>query len=440
MTIEHDFSGCLEQQVGPVGLSDAVFQNWLEQAGQQARHLQRLYEENGLALLRISEAKQDIEIASEAFARLTEGARSVVFFGTGGSSLGGQAIAQIGGWSIPGIDGKGPNKLPRTRIFDNLDPTSLKHSIQQLDLEETRFVVTSKSGNTAETLLQLIVAIDAFREAGLESLIGKGILGISEPRQPGVANGLRDLLEGYGCEILDHERDIGGRFSCLTNVGLMLALARGLDPYAIRQGASDVMTELLSSSSFEASLPVVGSALNVGLFREKGVSTVVMMPYANQLDRFSHWFVQLWAESLGKDGLGTTPVAALGPVDQHSQLQLYMDGPKDKLVTVIAPRSEGKGPRIEKGLAVKAGLDYMADRTIGDLVNAQARATVDALRGAGQPTRFISIPTVEEHVLGYLMMNFMIETILSAGLLGVDAFDQPAVEVGKGIARDFLTR
>ena len=258
-------------------------------------------------------------------------------------------------------------------------------------------------------------------------------------RRDGGQNALRDLLEGYGCLFLPHETGIGGRFSCLTNVGLILAIARGLDPYAVRQGASDVMSELLSGGSDKPSMAVIGAALNVGLYKDKAVSNVVMMPYANQLNRFSHWFVQLWAESLGKGGQGTTPMAALGPVDQHSQLQLFMDGPKDKLVTVIAPEVEGTGPFIDPSLAQRAGLTFMAGRQVGDLVGAQARATVAALKGAGQPTRFIRVPEVSEYVIGYLMMNFMIETILTAGLLGVDAFDQPAVEVGKKIARDFLS-
>jgi len=304
-------------------------------------------------------------------------------------------------------------------------------------LETTRFVVISKSGNTAETLLQTIAVINAFKEAGLENKIGSHFLGLSEERQGGVKNGLRDLLGSYGCEFLDHELEIGGRFSCLSNVGLLLAIARGMDPYVIRQGACDVVTQLLSDE-YDDFMPVVGAALSIGLHKEKNISNIVMMPYANQLARFANWYVQLWAESLGKDGSGITPMAALGPVDQHSQLQLFMDGPRDKLVTIVATSTTGKGAFIDRELAHLAGLDCMADRHVGDLVSAQSRATIEALQKAGRVTRYIRVPEINEFILGQLLMSFMIETVLAAKLLGVNAYDQPAVEIGKQIAWNHL--
>ena len=438
MSIEHNISGCLEDNVGPSGLSSSSFDLWLERAGKCARGLVQLYHDNELALLRISEKRDDIEIAKEKFLQLIDEADTVVFLGTGGSSLGGQTIAQIGGWFIPGDEVAGAVKLPRTRIFDNLDPHSLERGLGLLNLETTRFVIISKSGNTAETLLQTIAVLNAFKQAGLKDKISSSILGLSEVRRAGVRNGLRDLLGAYNCQFLDHEQEIGGRYSCLTNVGLLLAIARGMDPIIIRQGASDVITELLSGADYSDFMPVLGAAASIGLYKEKGISNIVMMPYANKLGRFANWYVQLWTESLGKDGLGITPIAALGPVDQHSQLQLYMDGPKDKLVTVIATATTGKGPLIDRPSAELAGIEYLADRHVGDLVSAQARATVDALTHAGQPTRYIGVDEIDEHILGQLLMSYMMETILAAKLLGVNAFDQPAVEIGKGLARDFL--
>jgi glucose-6-phosphate isomerase len=135
-----------------------------------------------------------------------------------------------------------------------------------------------------------------------------------------------------------------------------------------------------------------------------------------------------------------TPIGALGPVDQHSQLQLYMDGPKDKLITILSTSIKGSGPVVDVDLAKACGIDYMAGRTVGDLVDAQAHATIEALRGSGQPVRALHLGSVDEFTLGQLLMSFMLETILSAGLLGVDAFDQPAVEIGKKFARDYLSK
>ena len=186
--------------------------------------------------------------------------------------------------------------------------------------------------------------------------------------------------------------------------------------------------------------PALGAAAAVGLARERGIRVLVMMPYADRLGKLAEWFVQLWAESLGKDGQGTTPVACLGPVDQHSQLQLFMDGPKEHYITVVRTATAGRGPSIEPSLAAQAGLDYMAGRTVGDVVDAQAHAVPEALMRAGRPVRTIDLPRLDERALGALMMHLMLETILAARLLGVDAFDQPAVELSKVLTRERLAQ
>jgi glucose-6-phosphate isomerase len=160
------------------------------------------------------------------------------------------------------------------------------------------------------------------------------------------------------------------------------------------------------------------------------------MPYSDRLGRFSHWFAQLWAESLGKHGKGTAPIACLGPVDQHSQLQLFMDGPHEHLITVIRVPTTGTGPRISEELAKSAGLDYLAGRSAGDLVAAQSIAVPEALGRAGRPVRTFDLLRLDERALGALMMHMMLETILAAHLLGVDPFDQPAVELAKVITRE----
>ena len=163
-----------------------------------------------------------------------------------------------------------------------------------------------------------------------------------------------------------------------------------------------------------------------------------MLPYSDRLARFAAWYVQLWGESLGKQGEGTTPVAALGPVDQHSQLQLYLDGAPQHFITIIRERCEGLGPRIAPDLAKAAGADYLAGHAAGDLVAAQQRAIPEALIAAGRPVRTIDLERLDERALGALMMHFMLETILAAHLLGVDPFDQPAVESGKILTRRYL--
>ena len=168
-----------------------------------------------------------------------------------------------------------------------------------------------------------------------------------------------------------------------------------------------------------------------------------MMPYADRLARFSHWYVQLWAESLGKlDKEGTTPVAALGPVDQHSQLQLYLGGAQHHLTTIIRMASlpDEDTPPMPADLAALAGAPYLAGRTVGELVLAQTQAIAGAFAAHERPLRIIELSRLDEGSLGGLMMHFMLETILAADLFGVDPFDQPAVELAKRLTKDNLAR
>jgi glucose-6-phosphate isomerase len=181
----------------------------------------------------------------------------------------------------------------------------------------------------------------------------------------------------------------------------------------------------------------LGAALAVTL-AQGGKPISVLMAYADRLERFTRWYVQLWAESLGKDGHGSTPVAAIGPVDQHSQLQLYIGGPRDKLVTVITADNAGQGPQVDAAMAKTAHEPGFGGKYIGDLVAAQGRATAETLARNGVPVRTIHLPRLDEEALGELLMHFMLETIVAARLLGVDAFDQPAVEEGKLLAKTYL--
>jgi glucose-6-phosphate isomerase len=429
-------AGCLNDAIGSHGLPASQLARWLDRLAPAIARLKEDYRTGRLPHLTIPEETADIGEAEAAYARLARGARAVIFFGTGGSSLGGQALAQLGGWHIPGTADAAQMRRPRTRFYDNLDPVTLESALGTFALDTARFVVTSKSGGTPETLAQALAAMAALRAAGLEARIPDLFLGITEPRVAGKANGLRDLFEAYGIPVLDHHPGIGGRFSVLTNVGLIAALARGLDVRAVRAGARSVVDAMMGAGSPFAFPPAVGAAVAVALAEKRGVRMQVMMPYTDRLGRFSHWFVQLWAESLGKDGQGTAPIACVGPLDQHSQLQLFMDGPREHLITVVRLPTTGIGPKLPADLAAKAGVDFLAGKTVGDLVAAQAHAVPEALGRAGRPVRTFDLDRLDEAALGALMMHCMLETILAARLMGVDPFDQPAVELAKVITRE----
>jgi glucose-6-phosphate isomerase len=439
LPFRQSIDGALDRTIGRYGLAEAELGLWLARLEPELERLRADYATGRLPLLRIPEQTADLAQARAAMGRLTEGAQTVVIFGTGGSSLGGQTLAQFSGWHTPG-GGNQNQQRPRLRFHDNLDPHSLDRALAALDLVTTRFIVISKSGNTPETLVQALAALHAVEAAGLAAEVARLFLGLTEPATTGCRNGLRSLFAGRNIPLLDHHTGIGGRYSVLTNVGLLPALARDLDVEVLRAGARDVVALLLSARG-PADLPAaIGAALNVALAAPaRGIRIQVMMPYSDRLGRFASWFVQLWAESLGKNGRGTTPIACLGPLDQHSQLQLFMDGPREHLLTVLRVPTRGAGPRIDPELANAAGLSEMAGRSVGDLVAAQAHGVPEALARAGRPVRTFDLARLDERTLGALLMHFILETILAARLWGVDPFDQPAVELGKTLSRERLS-
>jgi glucose-6-phosphate isomerase len=404
-----------KSRIGEGGVDDQAFARLLAHAEGELENLRKAYRSGSLPLLRLPEKTDDLAALKQAVKKFAKAA-DIVFLGTGGSSLGGQTLAHF---------------------LDNLDPVTFEAFLQRLPLKTARFIAISKSGGTGETLMQTIAVIDALKRAKLGKRIAEHLIGLSEPARAGKRNGLRELLAGYGCLVLDHDPGVGGRYSVLSNVGLLPAMALGLDAKAIRAGARAVLAPLLAGKPAKEFPSAMGAALAAAA-GEGGKSIAVTMAYADRLERFTKWWVQLWAESLGKLGKGTTPVAALGPVDQHSQLQLYLAGPRDKLFTVITTETAGRGPRIDPELAKRAGQPDFAGKRIGDLVAAQGRATADTLAKNGRPVRTLHIERLDERSLGALLMHFMLETILTARLLGVDPFDQPAVEEGKILAKKYL--
>jgi glucose-6-phosphate isomerase len=243
----------------------------------------------------------------------------------------------------------------------------------------------------------------------------------------------------FGLPVLDHDPKVGGRYSVLSVVGMLPTMIAGLDAAAVRAGAQAVLRQALDPSASARDLPpALGAAVAVGLARSRGVGATVMLAYSDRLGSLARWYRQLWAESLGKKGQGTTPIYGTGPVDQHSQLQLWLDGPSDKMFTVLGGPQEAGGAALDADLIDDPSLGYMAGRTLGDLMDASRRATAETLAARGRPVRRIDMARIDESSMGALMMHFMLETVLAADLLQVDPFDQPAVEDGKVLIRRYL--
>ena len=434
MPFQHHIDSARAEKIGPHGVGKIALEDALKRAEPALEWLRAAHDNSTLPLLRLPAKTSDLGEISQAAARLRAGASDVVVLGIGGSSLGGQTLAQLAGVGVRGIEAFRP--APRMHFIDNLDPQSYGALLAALPLGSTRFISISKSGGTGETLMQTAAALAAVREAGLEARVSEMFLGISELAKSGKQNGLRALL-GSSVEVLEHDPGIGGRYSGLSNVGLLPAAILGLDIAALRAGAAMALAPVLAKRPAADVPAAVGAALNVAAASE-AKNIAVLMAYADKLERFTRWYVQLWAESLGKDGKGTTPLAASGPVDQHSQLQLFIAGPRDKLFTILTVGTAGQGPRIDAELARRAGEPDFAGKAIGDLVAAQGRATAETLAKNGCPVRTMHLEKLDETSLGALMMHFFLETIIAAHLIGVEAFDQPAVEEGKVLAKQYL--
>jgi glucose-6-phosphate isomerase len=318
--------------------------------------------------------------------------------------------------------------------MENIDPASFAALFAAIDPARTGVIAISKSGGTAETLTQLVVTVDWLRQSLGRSDLGDRIVAITESRD----NPLRRLATALNARILDHDPGVGGRFTALANVSLLPALIAGLDAAALREGAAGVLDTAIGASAPREAPPAVGAALAVALAEKRGIGATVLMPYCDRLAPFGLWFRQLWAESLGKDGKGTTPIRAMGAIDQHSQLQLYLAGPSDKMFTLVISDVAGEGAAMPADLAGDRELAYLQGKRMGDLLDAEQRATAATLIRNGRPTRIIAVPRLDERSLGALLMHFMLETIIAAALLNVNAFDQPAVEEGKVLARQYL--
>ncbi|MBL28342.1 MAG: glucose-6-phosphate isomerase [Rhodospirillaceae bacterium] len=430
MLYEHRTHHCFAAAIGDGGLTEPTYRLLIEDAAPAIQQLRDDRNSGALPMLRLPGRRDDLEALQPLAARLRDDFDDVVLLGTGGSSLGGQTVAALADYPFS------QRKGPHLHFMDNVDPHTIDAMLAALDMTKTAFLVVSKSGGTAETLSQFIACLSTARAAVGEAGLADRFILITQPGD----SVLRRMGARWKLPILDHDPAIGGRFSVLSLVGMLPTMVAGVDPFEVRRGAESVLQETLGAHEPGESAPAVGAAISVGLLREHGIGTTVLMPYIDRLGHFGLWYRQLWAESLGKDGKGTTPIRAMGTVDQHSQLQLYLDGPRDKMYSLVTLAADGRGPRVDPALADDPSLDYLAGRTIGDLMAAEQKATGETLYRNGRPTREFALADLDAAAMGALLMHFMLETIIAARLLSVDPFDQPAVEEGKVRAREHLAK
>jgi len=305
--------------------------------------------------------------------------------------------------------------------------------------------VISKSGGTAETMSQAMIVADA-----LEKKVGKDkmkdhLVTITNPRGEGVSSHLHAVTDAYGLTEMHVPLNVGGRFSVFSPVGMFPAAVLGMDVDAMFAGCAD-MDAQCQSSDLSTNPAYLRAALHFLADTQKGKVMSVMMPYADGLKDIADWYRQIWAESLGKrlslDGeevfAGQTPIGALGATDQHSQIQLYREGPNDKLITVLEARRFDKTLRIPDALAGIGELDYLRGATMNKLMNAELRGTMDALKASGRPVIRVTLPRINAHSVAQLLYMLEVETAMAGRLYNINTYDQPGVEEGKVIARKLM--
>lgn len=366
---------------------------------------------------------------------------SFVVLGIGGSALGPmaafQALCHLRHNELP----KYKRKAPKFYVEDNVDPERMKSLLDIIDLDKTMFNIITKSGSTSETMSQYLIIMDLLKSRLGEDAKNHIIATTSETK-----GNLIKIAKNEGLKTFYIPEGVGGRFSELCPVGLLPAAVLGINIKDLLKGAR-YMDKLCMKQDIKKNPALMAAALQY-ICMDRGKNISVMMPYADSLKLMSDWYAQLWGESLGKavnlNGnkvfVGQTPVKALGVTDQHSQVQLYTEGPFDKVVTFIGVENYRSVVTISDGCEDIPGVNFLCGHTLNELITAELNATEYALTRAERLNKKIILPEVNAFYLGQLMMFFMMKTAFAGAYLNIDTYNQPGVEEGKNATYALLGR
>jgi glucose-6-phosphate isomerase len=358
----------------------------------------------------------------------------VLVLGIGGSALGTRALLEaLRGPAWNELDDEAREFWPRLTILDNVDPASVAAALRRIDPRRVLVNVVSKSGGTAETMAQYLV-VRAWLEEALGAAAVRHLVFTTDPER----GALRELARREGIAALDVPPGVGGRFSVLSPVGLLPAALVGIEVEGLLAGARRALA-LAEAAELPGNPAALWSGLQWMADTALGRRIHVLMAYSDRLRAVGDWFCQLWAESLGKrvdrEGAvvhaGPTPLAAVGAVDQHSLVQLFVEGPSDKTITFVGVADHGEDVAIPGGDGLPPDLAYLPGHTLGGLLRAEREATAQALARAGRMSSLIELPDLSAASVGELLMFFQLATGYAGAWYGVDPFDQPGVELGK---------
>ena len=421
-----------------VGEKHGVTDKELKQIAPRIKSLtKQMNDERKAGKLRYRELPHDedmLDAVNREVEHFRDKCEALIVLGIGGSALGNVALQNALNPYTYNLMSDRQRPGPQLFVLDNVDPDQIKSVIDLVTpkIKKTIVNVISKSGETAETAAQFILVRDL-----LQSKLGKkykeNILATTDP----AGGTLRKICDEEGYRTLEVPEGVGGRFTVLSAVGLFSAGMCGIDVDALLDGARD-MDKRLKGDDVNSNAAAMIAAIHY-LLNEKGKTISVMMPYSTSLYSCADWFRQLWAESLGKQhGLtkknvfaGQTPVKALGTTDQHSQVQLYREGPNDKVIQFLEVERFAQKLAIPSSLKSVPSLQYLAGSNFQTLINSEKLATEYALKESQRPTLTVLFPQISPQTVGQFLYLYEVAVSYMGGLLEINTYDQPAVELGK---------
>lgn len=431
--IELDIRGADQKIIGNAnGLNLAEeFENYKEKIAEIITDLYKRKDISGegLAWMNLGYSQETSWYVKEYASLVENRFENILVLGIGGSALGGLAVTHALLKPYRNLLSKEErNGYPRIFFLDNIDPDQMNGLLDILDLSKTLVNVITKSGDTAETMAQYMVLKDRL-EQELGDDYRKNII-VTTDRKTGI---LRQISEQEGYKAFVVPDDVGGRFSVFTAVGLLPFALTGIDIDKITSGIRDMDSALQNTNIYE-NIAAQNALIHYLMDTKLGKNITVMMPYSDRLKYVADWFVQLWAESLGKnrklDGSevysGSTPLKAVGATDQHAQMQLFNEGPQNKIINFIRVGEFDTTLDIPQ-IFQYTGIGYLGGKTMNDLINAEADSTQVSLADYSRPSVTIKIPKIDGYHIGQLLYMLEVQTAIAGALYNVNAFDQPSV-------------
>ncbi len=440
LNLRYDFNNLMTERVGEHGVTDPE----LKALGPKLIAAVDAIEKAALGFRKLP---YDTRLADEVAVlagKIRDRCENFVVVGIGGSALGNLALHSALNHPEYNLLSRPPRRGPRLFVPDNIDPDRIAALLEVIDLDKTIFNVITKSGSTAETMSEFLIFRDALvKKLGPERQADQIVI-ITDPQR----GELREIVKHFGYASLPVPADVGGRFSVLSPVGLLSAAVTGVDIHKLLRGAEEMDALCRKSKKLWENPALTGAALHYLMDKAKGKNIQVMMPYSHALRDVAEWFRQLWAESLGKRidragkrvHTGQTPEKALGVTDQHSVMQLYIEGPFDKVVTFLTVDEFRATVPIPPAFPDFGAMKCLGGHTLNELMSAEQRATELALTQSGKPNCAIRLPRVDEETVGALLYLLEMQTAYAGELYNINAFDQPGVELGKNYTYGLMGR